>query len=60
MIPPLCGLQYKKQLRKVGNNNFTKITEFTLDIEDAKQFLYSKSTKHRVHKWNELSVSIYI
>ena len=55
------GHSLRLQLRKVGNNNpFTKVTEFVLNLDDAKAYLYKDSTKHRIHRWNDLKVNIYV
>lgn len=39
---------------------YTKFAEFTLTKEDAQKYLYADSTKHRVHRWNDIKVSLYI
>ena len=59
--PLIFALLHRLQLRKVGNNNpFTKVTEFVLNLDDAKAYLYKDSTKHRIHRWNDLKVNIYV
>lgn len=40
-------------------NPFTKVTEFVLNLDDAKEHLY-KDSKHRIHRWNDLKVNIYV
>ena len=40
--------------------NFLKFAEFTLTIEDAQEYVYSISTKQRVHKWKDIRVRLYI
>ena len=61
VFPSLASQQHRLQLRKVGNNNpFTKVTEFVLDLDDAKAYLYKDSTKHRIHRWQDLKVNIYV
>lgn len=37
-----------------------KIASFTLAIKDAKEYLYSFSTRRRVYNWQDLNVSIWI
>ena len=37
-----------------------KFAEFTLTKADAQKYLYADSTKHRVHKWNDVKVVLYI
>lgn len=36
------------------------IASFTIDIEQAKKYVYGFSTKHRVHRWQDLKVSIWL
>ncbi len=40
--------------------NRMKIAEFTIDKEQAKAYVYSISTRKRVHKWTDLQVSIWM
>ena len=37
-----------------------KIASFTLTIKDAKDYLYSFSTRRRVYNWKDLNVSVWI
>ena len=37
-----------------------KIASFTLTIKDAKEYLYSFSTRRRVYNWQDLNVSVWI
>ena len=39
---------------------YTKFAEFTLTKEDAVRYLYADSAKHRVHRWKDIKVSLYI
>ena len=32
----------------------------TLDIDYAKEYLYSQSTKHRIHKYEDTKVNVYV
>ena len=41
-------------------SDFTKFAEFTLTVDDAKEYIYSLSTKHRVYNWNDIEVRLYI
>ena len=53
---------------RTGNNadgefdpdDHIKIGAFTLTIDDAKKYIYSFSTRRRVHKWADLNVSVWI
>lgn len=69
-VSPLCSLQHRLQLAKVGNNKkiaellensqFTEVYEFTITYEEAKEFLYSYSTRHRVYYWKDLKVKVLV
>ena len=37
-----------------------QIGSFTLDLKDAKSYLYAKSTKRRILNWRDISVNVYI
>ncbi len=50
----------KKTYDKILSSNYMHISEATLDIDYAKKFLYSRSTKHRVHKYNDARVNIFV
>ena len=41
-------------------SDFTKFAEFTLTVDDAKEYIYSLSTKRRVYNWNDIEVRLYI
>lgn len=53
---------------RTGNNSseefniddHIKIDSFTLTIKDAKEYLYSFSTRRRVYNWKDLNVSVWI
>lgn len=45
---------------KSDDANHVKIDSFTLTIKDAKEYLYSFSTRRRVFKWKDLNVSVWI
>jgi len=38
----------------------TKIGEFVIDLEQAKAYLYAKSTKRRVLSWTDIQVNIFV
>lgn len=42
------------------SHNFLQFAEFTLTIDDAKEYVYSLSTKRRVYNWNDIRVRLYI
>ena len=57
LVPTL----HRQLLRKVGNNDpFTKVAEFVLNIDEAKAYLYKDSTKHRIYRWKDLNVNLYV
>lgn len=39
---------------------YVKIGEFTLFADDAKKYLYSKSTKRRLLNWHDIHVNVFI
>ena len=43
-----------------SNRRYIKIAEFKITKEDAIAYRYSISTKNRVQKWNDLTVSVWI
>ncbi len=45
---------------KVKHSNFIKVQEFKIDLEDAKVFLYAFSTRHRVHKWDNFLINVFL
>ena len=53
----MYGLNSDFQKRDVAIYQFA---EFTLTKEDAVRYLYADSTKHRVHRWKDIKVSLYI
>ena len=38
----------------------TLVGEFVLTLDDAKDYLYAKSTKRRVLSWTDIDVKLYI
>jgi len=40
--------------------NYQKFGTFTVTIEDAKEYLYSFSTRRRVHKFQDIKVNLNI
>lgn len=47
------------QRRKVISK-YTQIGYFTLDLDDAKEYLYAKSTKRRILSWRDIHVNVFI
>ena len=39
---------------------YTQIGYFTLDLDDAKEYLYAKSTKRRILSWRDIHVNVFI
>ena len=39
---------------------YMQIGGFTLQLRDAKSYLYAKSTRHRILNWRDISVNVYI
>ena len=40
--------------------NYRKLASLTVTCEDAKAYMYSLSSKRRVHKWTDIRVNLYI
>lgn len=59
-VSSLCSPQHRLLLTKVGKSNFVKVQEFSIDLGQAKAYLYAYSTRHRIHKWNDLHISVFI
>ena len=57
-VSSLCSPQHRLLLTKVGQSKFVKIREFTIDLGEAKAYLYKYSTKHRILKWEDLNISV--
>ncbi|MBR2031192.1 MAG: recombinase family protein, partial [Alistipes sp.] len=55
-VSSLCSPQHRLLLTKVGKSNFVKVQEFSIDLGQAKAYLYAYSTRHRIHKWNDLHI----
>jgi len=39
---------------------YTRIGYFTLNLDDAKEYLYAKSTKRRILSWRDIHVNVFI
>lgn len=59
-VSSLCSPHHRLLLTKVGKSNFVKVQEFSIDLGQAKAYLYAYSTRHRIHKWNDLHISVFI
>ena len=49
-----------KKYAMLGNTKFTHVAELVLDKEYAKEYLYKDSTKHRVHRYKDTKVNVYV
>lgn len=56
----LCDMPHRQQFTKVGNAKYVKIVEFSVTLDDAKRYLYSKSNRSRILKWYDFNVSIFV
>jgi len=56
----LDAILHRLLLTKVGKSNFVKVQEFSIDLSEAKAYLYAYSTRHRIHKWEDLNISVFI
>jgi hypothetical protein len=41
-------------------HNYQRFGTFTVTVEDAKEYLYSFSTRRRVYKFQDIKVNLYI
>lgn len=57
-VSSLCSPQHRLLLAKVGNSKFVKVQEFTIDLGEAKAYLYKYSTRHRILNWKDLKISV--
>ena len=46
--------------RKEVIRKYTQIGYFTLNLDDAKEYLYAKSTKRRIISWRDIHVNVFI
>ena len=46
--------------RKEVIQGYLKIGYFTLNLDDAKEYLYAKSTKRRILSWRDIHVNVDI
>lgn len=56
-------LDNKKIVSKYDNLSryeYFKIASFVLDKEHAKKYMYSQSSRHRVHRYKDTNVNVYI
>lgn len=61
LVSSLGEPQHMLRLTKLGNCGYSKLLEFTVNKKDAEDYLYAADlTKHRILKWDNLQVSIYI
>ena len=59
-VSKLCYTLHRLRLTTGGLESFVKVQEITLTLEDAKRYLYADSTKHRIHNWKDLKISVFI
>ena len=48
------------QGRQELSSNYLLFASFLVTCEDAKAYMYSMSSKRRVHKWKDIRVNLYI
>ena len=59
-VSSLCDYQHRLLYTKVGNAKYSKIFEFTITIDDAKNYLYQESLTYRLLRWFDLNINIYM
>ena len=50
----------RNQGRQELSSDYLLFATFLVTSEDAKAYLYSMSSKRRVHKWKDIRVNLYI
>ena len=50
----------KQKYKNLSKSEYDLVASATLDIDYAKKYLYSQSTKHRIHKYEDTNVNVYI
>lgn len=50
----------KKKYKNLSQSEYDLVASATLDIDYAKKYLYSQSTKHRIHKYEDTNVNVYV
>lgn len=50
----------KKKYKNLSKSEYDMVASATLDIDYAKKYLYSQSTKHRIHKYEDTNVNVYV
>ena len=50
----------KKKYKNLSKSEYNMVASATLDIDYAKKYLYSQSTKHRIHKYEDTKVNVYV
>lgn len=59
-VSSLCDMHHRQLFTKVGNAKYSKVFEFDITLDDAKDYLYKQSTSHRILKWFDFKVSVYM
>lgn len=59
-VSSFCSPQHRLLLTKVGNSSFVKVHEYVIDLKGAKTYLYAYSTKHRILRWEDICINIYM
>lgn len=50
----------KKKYKNLSKSEYEMVASATLDLDYAKKYLYSQSTKHRIHKYEDTNVNVYV
>ena len=56
----LSAMQDRLLSRMAGTKELPEVCKPTVTCEDAKAYMYSLSSKRRVHKWTDIQVNLYI
>ena len=51
---------HRLQLAKVGNNPFVRVQELTVDFKEAQEYLCRFTMMHKIFKWKDIKISVFI
>lgn len=58
--PLIFALLHRLQLAKVGNNPFVRVQELTIDFKEAQEYLCRFTMTHKILKWKDIKISVFI
>ena len=52
--------KHRLLLAKVGNNPFVRVQELTIDFKEAQEYLCRFTMMHKILKWKDIKISVFI